>query len=91
MDAVRRTGDAVRETVNTYLRKFGFDLDLQQIEKSIRDKTLPCVAIAAAAGFIMGGGMATRPAIALLALLGQKAVSETATNFMTGMVRSPMD
>lgn len=44
------------------------------------------MAIAAAAGFIVGGGMAVRPAVAIFALLGSKVAKETATNFMTGMV-----
>jgi 1,4-dihydroxy-2-naphthoyl-CoA synthase len=86
MDAVKKADNAVRDTARTYLRKFGVNLDLEQIEKSIRDKPLPSVAIAAAAGFIIGGGMATRPAVAILALFVRKAAKETATNLMTGMV-----
>ena len=88
MDAAEKADRAVRDTAQTYLEKFGVKLDLEQIEKSIRDKPLPSVAIAAAAGFIIGGGMATRPAVAILALFGRKAAKETATNFMTGMVRA---
>jgi 1,4-dihydroxy-2-naphthoyl-CoA synthase len=86
MDAAKKADNAVRDTARTYLRKFGVNLDLEQIEKSIRDKPLPSVAIAAAAGFIIGGGMATRPAVAILALFVRKAAKETATNLMTGMV-----
>jgi ElaB/YqjD/DUF883 family membrane-anchored ribosome-binding protein len=88
MDAGKRADNAVRDTARTYLRKFGVNLDLDKIEKSIRDKPLPSAAVAAAAGFIIGGGMATRPAVAILALFGRKAARETATNFMTGMVRA---
>jgi hypothetical protein len=58
--------------------------------RSIRDKPLRSAAIAAGAGFVIGGGMATRPALALLALFGRKAAKETATNLMAGMVRARM-
>jgi ElaB/YqjD/DUF883 family membrane-anchored ribosome-binding protein len=88
MDAAKRADNAVRDTARTYLRKFGMNLDLEKIEKSIRDKPLHSAAIAAAAGFIIGGGLATRPAVAILALFGRQAAKETATNFMTGMVRA---
>jgi hypothetical protein len=86
MDTATRADKAVKDTASRYLRTFGFNLDLEQIEKSIRDRPLPSVAIAAAAGFIVGGGMAIRPAVAIFALLGSKVAKETATNFMTGMV-----
>jgi ElaB/YqjD/DUF883 family membrane-anchored ribosome-binding protein len=87
-DAAKKADRAVRDTARTYLERLGIKLDLEQIEKSIRDKPLPSAAIAAAAGFIIGGGMAIRPAVALLALFGRKAAKETANNFMTGMVRA---
>jgi hypothetical protein len=86
VDTGKRTNIAIKETTNTYLRNFGFNLDLEQIEQSIRDRPLPFVAMAAAAGFVMGGGMAIRPAVAIFALLGRKAAKETATNFITGLV-----
>jgi ElaB/YqjD/DUF883 family membrane-anchored ribosome-binding protein len=88
MDAAKKADSAVRDTASTYLRKFGINLDLEQMEKSIRDKPLLSAAIAAAAGFIIGGGMATRPGVAILALFGRKAAKETASNLMTGMVRA---
>jgi hypothetical protein len=69
-------------------RRFGINLDIVQIENSIRDRPLRSMAVAAAAGFIVGGGMATRPGVAILALFGRTAVKETATNLMTGMVRA---
>jgi 1,4-dihydroxy-2-naphthoyl-CoA synthase len=88
MDAAKKADRAVRDTAQTYLEKFGVKLDLEQIEKSIRDKPLPSVAIAAAAGFIIGGGLATRLAAPILALSARAAAKETATNLMTGMVRT---
>jgi ElaB/YqjD/DUF883 family membrane-anchored ribosome-binding protein len=88
MDATKRTDNALRDTARTYLRKFGVNLDIVQIENSIRDKPLRSTAIAAAAGFIVGGGMATRPGVAILALFGRKAAEETAAHLMTGMFRA---
>jgi ElaB/YqjD/DUF883 family membrane-anchored ribosome-binding protein len=90
MDAAKKADNAVRDTARTYLRRFGVDVDLEQIERSIRDKPLRSAAIAAGAGFVIGGGMATRPAVALLALFGWRAAKETATNLMAGMVRARM-
>jgi ElaB/YqjD/DUF883 family membrane-anchored ribosome-binding protein len=90
MDAAKKADNAVRDTARTYLRRFGVNVDLEQIERSIRDKPLRSAAIAAGAGFVIGGGMAIRPAVALLALFGRKAAKETATNLMAGMVRARM-
>jgi hypothetical protein len=86
IDAAKRADNAVRDTARTCLRRFGINLDLEQMERSICDRPLRSAAIAAAAGFIIGGGMATRPAVAILALFVRKAAKETATNLMTGMV-----
>jgi len=64
-EAANKVDDAVKDTASAYLRKVGLNLDLEQIETFIRDKPLPSAAIAAAAGFILGGGMATRPGLAI--------------------------
>jgi hypothetical protein len=87
MDATKRADNAVRDTARTYLRRFGINLDPEQMERSIRDRPLRSAAIATAAGFIIGGGMATRPGVAILALFVRKAAKETASNLMTAMVR----
>ena len=47
-DAAKKADRAVRDTARTYLERLGIKLDLEQIEKSIRDKPLPSAAIAAA-------------------------------------------
>ena len=44
--------------------------------------------LAATAGFIFGGGLATRPGLAMLMLFGRMAAKETAVNFVTEMVRT---
>jgi hypothetical protein len=88
LDVARRADVAIRDTLRTYLKQFGVNIDLEQIEKTIRRNPLPSAAIAAASGFVIGGGIATRPALAILGLFGRKAVTATAANFMTGMVRT---
>jgi ElaB/YqjD/DUF883 family membrane-anchored ribosome-binding protein len=85
--AAKKADQALRDTAQGYLNRSGIGLDLRQVEKSIRDKPLSASAIAAAAGFILGGGMAIRPAAAILVLLGRQAAKETATNLVTGVMR----
>jgi hypothetical protein len=46
----------VKNTAQGYLNQVGINFDLQQVEKTIRDKPLGSAAIAAVAGFIVGGG-----------------------------------
>jgi hypothetical protein len=87
MDAAKRADHAIRETTTTYLKQVRVDLDFQQIEKSICEKPLTSAGIAAGAGFILGGGMATRPALALLATFGRKAARNTAACLVTGMLK----
>jgi ElaB/YqjD/DUF883 family membrane-anchored ribosome-binding protein len=84
----KKADDAVRETAQSYVDRTGLKLDLRQVEKIIHDKPLHSAAIAAAIGFIFGGGIATRPGWAILALFGRKAARHTATNFVTGMKRT---
>src|SRR5258707_13698060 len=70
-DATKKANNAIRDTAGTYLSKFGVSQD--KIEVAIRERPVPCAAIAAAAGFVLGGGMATRPGLAILSLFGRKA------------------
>jgi len=83
-----KTDRAIVDTAQRYLRRRGVDFDLRQIEKTIREKPLSAAAIAATAGFIVGGGLATRPGLAMLMLFGRMAARETAVNFVTDMVRT---
>jgi ElaB/YqjD/DUF883 family membrane-anchored ribosome-binding protein len=89
-EATEQAEKAVKDTAGRYLRSFGMNPDLAKVEKWIRDRPLPSAAIAAAAGFIIGGGMASRPGVAMLALLGREAAKQAATNMISGMVRSRM-
>ena len=86
-EAAKKADIAIRDTAQTYIAKAGVKLDLKQLEAKIGDKPMPALAIAAAAGFIVGGGLATRVGVAVLALFGRKAASETAGNFVSGMTR----
>lgn len=78
---------ALRDTAQKYIDRTGIKVDLKTVEQRIRDKPLPSAAIAAAAGFIVGGGLITRPGLALVALFGRTAARDTATKVVTGMVR----
>jgi ElaB/YqjD/DUF883 family membrane-anchored ribosome-binding protein len=78
---------ALRDTAQKYIDRTGIKVDLNKVEQRIRDKPLPSAAIAAAAGFVIGGGLITRPGMALVALFGRRAARETAANVVTGMVR----
>ena len=83
-----KTDRAIVNTAQRYLNRRGVDFDLRRLEKTIRDKPLSAAALAATAGFIVGGGLATRPGLAMLMLFGRMAAKETAVNLMTEMVRS---
>jgi hypothetical protein len=83
-----KTDRAIVDTAQKYLRRRGVDFDLRQVEKTIREKPLSAAALAATAGFIVGGGLATRPGLAMLFLFGRMAARETAIDLVTGLVRT---
>ena len=78
---------AIRDTAQKYMDKAGLKLDLKQVETNIRSNPIPAVAIAAGAGFIVGGGMVTRLGLAMLTLFSRQAARETAANFILGGLR----
>jgi ElaB/YqjD/DUF883 family membrane-anchored ribosome-binding protein len=84
----QKADQAVRDTAQKYISRTGIKVDLEQIENTIRANPLPSLAIAAATGFVVGGGTATRAGLALLALFSRKVARETATNLITGMIRT---
>jgi ElaB/YqjD/DUF883 family membrane-anchored ribosome-binding protein len=49
-EAAKKADGAIRDTAQKYVDRSGIKFDLQQIEQTIREKPLPAVAIAAAAG-----------------------------------------
>jgi hypothetical protein len=64
-------------------RGHGRDRDLSEY---ISDEPLTALAIAAAAGFILGGGASSRLGLAALAMVGKIALRGAATNFLVGLL-----
>ena len=58
----------------------------RSVSEYVREDPLSSMAIAAAAGFIIGGGLNSRLGQAMLAIVGRVALQSAATNFLTGMV-----
>jgi ElaB/YqjD/DUF883 family membrane-anchored ribosome-binding protein len=82
-EAAKKTDSAIRNTAQKYISRTG----TKEVETAIRNKPLAAAALAAAAGFVVGGGMASRPGLVILALLARKAARETAINLVGEMVR----
>ena len=70
--AAQTANKAINETARKYLAAAGIKIDLEDIQKRIRDRPLFYLAIAAGAGFVIGGGMATKWGLALLGLVGRR-------------------
>jgi len=83
-----KTDRAIVDTAQRYLKRRGIDFDLRQLERTILEKPLSAAALAATVGFIVGGGLATRPGLAMLVLFGRMAARETAVDLVTGLVRT---
>ena len=67
-------------------RTHGRDRDIgEHIGKHIDDEPLTALAIAGAAGFILGGGAGSRIGLAALAMVGKIALRGAATNFLVGL------
>ena len=77
---------AIRAATQRLLDDRGVKLNLA--EDYIRDKPLVSTAIAAASGFVIGGGLTTRPGVALFFLLGRKMVSELTGSLVLGAIRT---
>jgi len=89
--AARKADDAVGDAAQKYLGRLGIKFDPQQIEQSIREKPLNAVAIAAAAGFVIGSGMVTRLGLATFALFCRQTTRKPATNFVSrGLLTRPV-
>jgi ElaB/YqjD/DUF883 family membrane-anchored ribosome-binding protein len=86
-ESVAGADRAMRDAVQKYIDRAGMKIDLKKVEQQIRDKPFPSAAIAAAVGFVVGGGLVTRPGMALIALFGRSAARETMTNVVSGRVR----
>jgi hypothetical protein len=84
--AANKADKAVKDTAQRYLKLFGIQVDLDDIEKKIRDRPFLYLALAAGAGFTIGGGLAINMGVALLGIFGRRAAAETTTNFVRQFV-----
>jgi hypothetical protein len=80
----------LKDTVRKYLDVAGIKVDLNEIQEVIRKRPLLSLGVAAGAGFVIGGGLATRLGVTLLASVGRKAATETATNFGRQVVQEAL-
>jgi len=76
-DATRKGEDRLEETAQEYLDKAGVGIDASQILNLIRDQPLKAAGIAAAAGFVVGGGLAGAAGLAVLGIVRRTAVRST--------------
>ena len=86
----KKASRAVKDTAQKYLDAAGLEIDLDDIEKRIRDRPRFYLLLAAGAGFVVGGGLATNLGVALLGMFGRMAAVETATNFGRQVLRQPV-
>jgi hypothetical protein len=86
----KKASRAVKDTAQKYLDAAGLEIDLDDIEKGIRERPRFYLLLAAGAGFVVGGGLATNLGVALLGLFGRNAAVETATNFGRQILRQPV-
>jgi ElaB/YqjD/DUF883 family membrane-anchored ribosome-binding protein len=80
-ETAKKASRAVKDTARKNLDVAGIKVDLEATEKRIRDRPFLYLALAAGAGFVIGGSLATKAGAALLGLFGRKAAVERATNF----------
>ena len=57
-----------------------------ELGQYVRDEPFTALAIAAAAGFIVGGGLNSRIGRAMLTMVGRLALQSAATSLLAGMV-----
>ena len=59
---------------------------VRDVSEYVRDEPLAAVAIATAAGFVLGGGVNRRIGLAILTMAGRMAFRGAATSLILGMV-----
>ena len=63
----------------------------RDVGEFVREEPLTALAIAGAAGFILGGGANSRIGLALLTIVGRIALRGAATSFIVGLVTGNPD
>jgi len=63
----------------------------RDIGEFIREEPFTALAIAGAAGFILGGGASSRIGLALLTIVGRIALRGAATSFIVGLITGDND
>lgn len=58
----------------------------ESVEEYVREAPLGALAIAAAAGFLVGGGLKNRVGLAILAIVGRIAIQSAASTFIEALV-----
>jgi len=76
-EATRKGEDRLEETAQEYLDEAGVGIDSNQILNLIRDQPLNAAGLAAAAGFVVGGGLAGPAGLAVLGVVARTAVRST--------------
>ncbi len=85
-EAARKGEERLEETTQEYLDKAGVGIDSNQILNLIRDQPFKAAGIAAAAGFVVGGGLAGAAGLAVFGLVARTAVRSTVFDLI-GMAR----
>ncbi|MBV8475228.1 MAG: hypothetical protein JO033_27590 [Acidobacteriaceae bacterium] len=78
--AAKAANRVVKDTAQSYLNTVGINVDLQDFEERLRDRAFLSLGIAAGAGFVLGGGLATKVGVMLLGLFGRAIARQTVTN-----------
>jgi hypothetical protein len=86
VEAATKMNNAIRITAEKYISR----TTATEVERTIRENPLVATVLAATSGFVVGGGMTSRPGFLILALVVRKALRETGFHFVGEMVRSRM-
>lgn len=86
-EATRKGEERLEEKAQEYLDEAGVGIDSSQILDLIRDQPLKAAGIAAAAGFVVGGGLAGEAGLAVMGLVARTAVRSTVFDLL-GAVRN---
>jgi hypothetical protein len=78
---MNNSAEAIPADADERLRRRGRD-----VGEFVREEPMTALAIAGAAGFILGGGANSRIGLALLTIIGRIALRGAATSFIVGLV-----